>query len=571
MENVISIAAAENTWSDDGTEVAEPSEPDAASLAVGVVVEGARKGVVALCASVAHIIRERNRLEERIKDLERQISIGNTVRTTSSTRCTLMNQVSSSTKSRSLPESPSALRQRCGSAPPAYINPNTPVTTGNMSMRLPHTERKKYITQGVRDFESNSFLKNDRNRNYCACNESKRRKIINDSENHECAIIDKPCQNHKSCSKVETYRRSKNYKISSSKKNTMNSNKEASMCIEKNVESSPGSDTSYERNISINGHCAGLRASRSYSGSHGISPQLLLTPDYGYGKNHDNFQKDSKCWSTRSLNLGVNFPRGSFMRRKYSTISLRRVKRNVSSKERSCSSGGTVTSSSTSSRGSSFDLGSRRSSDLVNVVSCRRGSQLGIFPSQQQHIDCVNCSNRSTVSGSGSSRSCIVTVAEVHNEPEITHLSNNNTEREAVKLLARTLTTFLREQNETQELDEISSPTSKYMNNTIYDSSLNCSKQSTTSTSLCSSKMPSCLNKNDSSVTYPISEFDDTKNQDCDVTFDVPSKQTASPLPRVSESFQCSPGSHSSVSENFESSSGQDTYDATENASFCNQ
>lgn len=285
--------------SKDGSQAEEVD--DTVSAAVSLVVGGARQGVVALCASVAHIMRERKRLQQRVAELEEQVtSLENSSSATISVTDCSTSQ-SQTTDTRSLHESP--LSQRCGSAPPAFI-----------------TSALKYA-------------KND-NQNIVG----------------SCSV-------------------------------------DSSRCTE---ESKLGGI-----------HQRGTGESRTSSVSMPeTNSNFIRKNHFETSERKEAFHRGQSYASTRSLNIGGHLSSGNFVRRKYSTISLRRVRRRSTASKKAA--------------------GAAWSSNSIN------GSSSNL--DQQNH-----------------GKSCIVTVAEIHREPPIQQC--NNTENDAVKLLARTLTSVLQEQD----------------------------------------------------------------------------------------------------------------------------
>ncbi|KAK7084775.1 hypothetical protein SK128_001973 [Halocaridina rubra] len=274
------------------------------SAAVSLVVSSARQGVVTLCANVAHILREKKRLQERVNTLEKQLlTLENSSSGISSVNgsCSVHCQASDL---RSLQESP--VSQRCGSAPASFI------------------------ASGLK------FLKTD-------------------------------CQSN----------------LDDSKANNNN-----------NVRDKMDNDDRYiyERGSK---ECQTSRLSMPETDSN-----LLLKA------NNDRkavFVRGPRQTSTRSLNICQSLPKSSFVRRKYSTVSLRRVRRSMTSRQKSSSTCSTISFSSNTS--STFR------------EEPRKGSE---------------------------SSSCIITVAEVHTPPS-PQMPTKNTESEAIKLLAKALTTYLYE------------------------------------------------------------------------------------------------------------------------------
>ncbi|KAK4314763.1 hypothetical protein Pmani_013964 [Petrolisthes manimaculis] len=265
----------------------------AVSAAVEMVVASARLGVVTLCASVAHIIRDKIRLEQQVVELEKKLEAFESrgINRVSGVTC------HSATHGESLPESPSSLR--CGSAPPSFLTIPPRKLSGNDSQ-----------------------------------------------------IVKEVCQNCES-----------------------------------------GGSQFY---------CSACqqRQTDNHDSSQNITPLRKSDFTCGFAQRHTHA-------STRSLNLSRAPSASRFMRRKYSTISLRRIHRTgLSSKG---SSSGTLSQSSSSSTGSQewADDSSRR--------------------------------------GSNSSRSCVVTVAEVYSPPSPPPLPT--TESAAVKLLAKKLASVMQEEN----------------------------------------------------------------------------------------------------------------------------
>lgn len=272
----------------------------AVSAAVSVVVASARHGVVALCASVAHIIREKRRLQQNVAELEKKITAyekSSSPDMCVSCHCTSPKHVADT---HGLLESPSS--QRCGSAPPTFIA---------SSLKLSRCENQN-IYNGYQTADDRSVGVRDK----CdSCKQMQRQEKVRSS----AAIPD--CVSH----------------------------------IQK-----PG-----ERKTSF-------------------------LQGQGYA-------------SSRSLNIGRSPPPSSFMRKKYSTISLRRVRRSNMNKQ---------------------------------------GVSVGTLSSSSSHRSSTNSLERRGSSSRTSSGSCIVTVAEVYSSPTPC-LTPANTESDAVKLLARKLTNVL--------------------------------------------------------------------------------------------------------------------------------
>lgn len=117
-----------------GEDGLEDEREKAVAAAVDVVAASARRGVVTLCASVAHIIRKNFRLQQQVMELEGRLRELETLaglpeNSSAFSQCQEDSagsqgpECSSATSqcpstSESLPESPSS--QRCGSAPPHY-------------------------------------------------------------------------------------------------------------------------------------------------------------------------------------------------------------------------------------------------------------------------------------------------------------------------------------------------------------------------------------------------------------------------------------------------------------------
>ncbi|XP_069164912.1 uncharacterized protein [Procambarus clarkii] len=274
---------------------------EAVSAAVSVVVASARQGVVALCASVAHVIRQKMRLQQNVAELEKKIAAFE--KSSSTDMCVTCHCASrgQAVDTHSLVESPSS--QRCGSAPPSFIG---------SSLKLSRGENK--------------------NINGC-CQINNTRSVVLGDKCESCRQMQRP-----------------------------------------------------ERRTS----------SATIPDSH---LPTVLKP----GEKKTAFLRGQGYASSRSLNIGRSPPSSSFMRKKYSTISLRRVRRSALNKQ---------------------------------------GVSVGTWSSCSSHRSSVNSLECRGSTSRTSSRSCIVTVAEVYSSPTPC-LTAANTESDAIRLLARKLTNVL--------------------------------------------------------------------------------------------------------------------------------
>ncbi|XP_071535404.1 uncharacterized protein [Panulirus ornatus] len=289
----------------------EPSNPpedsvitkereEAVSAALSVVVASARQGVVALCASVAHIIRAKMRLQHRVEDLEKKLAALEKSSTTDVSEACHCPYPSQAADSHSLLESPTS--QRCGSAPPSFI-------VGSLK-----------------------FSRSDNQNSGRCCQICDPRNVVCDNKCGNCQLIHHP------------ERRTSNVTIHDNSSNT------------------------YHKT----------------------------------GEKKAPFLRGQSHASTRSLNISRSPPSSSFMRKKYSTISLRRVRR----------------------------------------TGLSRHGTSGMWSCSDSHGSSANSlEHRGSASGT-SSRSCVVTVAEVY-PPPVPSLTPINTESDTVRLLARKLTNVL--------------------------------------------------------------------------------------------------------------------------------
>ncbi|KAG7165244.1 hypothetical protein Hamer_G019435, partial [Homarus americanus] len=143
------------------------------------------------------------------------------------------------------------------------------------------------------------------------------------------------------------------------------------------------------------------------------NPDNYLHPAQKNGETKTPFQRGQSYSSTRSLNIGRSPPSSSFMRKKYNSISLRRVRHSSISKQ---------------------------------------GALPGTWSSSNSHRSSANSLECRGSTSRASSKSCIVTVAEVYPPPP--NLTALNTESDAVRLLARKLTNVIQE-NEAQLEDNL--------------------------------------------------------------------------------------------------------------------
>ncbi|XP_042228655.1 uncharacterized protein LOC121870771 isoform X2 [Homarus americanus] len=284
---------------------------EAVSAAVSVVVASARHGVIALCASVAHIIREKMRLQQNVVDLEKKLAAlekNSTTNVSVTCPCTSPGQVADS---HSLLESPTS--QRCGSAPPSFITSSLKFSKGG----------SQNVTGSYQISDQRSVVVVDK------CN--------------SCQLLQHP-----------------------------------------------------ERRTST-----------------ATNPDNYLHPAQKNGETKTPFQRGQSYSSTRSLNIGRSPPSSSFMRKKYNSISLRRVRHSSISKQ---------------------------------------GALPGTWSSSNSHRSSANSLECRGSTSRASSKSCIVTVAEVYPPPP--NLTALNTESDAVRLLARKLTNVIQE-NEAQLEDNL--------------------------------------------------------------------------------------------------------------------
>ncbi|XP_068249377.1 uncharacterized protein [Palaemon carinicauda] len=307
-----------------------PNNEEVVSAAVSLVVGSLRHGVVSLCASIAHILREKATLQQQVADLEKhRLNLENNISGTTSVNgsCSVHCQ---SPNLHSLQES--LVTQRCGSAPASFIPSGL-----------------KFLKS---DYQSNVISTQNGGSRHCKANSDCR--VVHEQGKGECRTS--------SISMPEAH--------SSLLPKLINDDKKAS------------------------------------------------------------FSRGSVQASTRSLNVCQSLPASSFVRRKYSTISLRRVRRSTTNRQKASS----ICSS------SSFNS----YMSLANSEDHRRSSN---------------------------NSSCIITVAEIHTPPGH-HVVPENKEGEAVKLLARTLTTVLQSDINDQEascneseVDEVNCSSSSKSNN----------------------------------------------------------------------------------------------------------
>ncbi|XP_066946602.1 serine-rich adhesin for platelets-like [Macrobrachium rosenbergii] len=306
---------------------------EAVSAAVSLVVGSLRHGVVSLCASVAHILRENTKLQQRLTDLEKhRLNLENNISGTASVNgsCSVHSQ------SPNLQES--LVTQRCGSAPASFI------ASGLKFLRS--------------DYQSNVTSAQDGGSRHC-------------DGNSDCRAVREPGK----------------------------------------------------------GECR--TSSISMPEAHSSLVPKLINND-----KKTSFSRGSVQASTRSLNICQSLPASSFVRRKYSTISLRRVRRSTTNRQKASSICST--------------------SSIYSYMSC---------------------TNSDEHRRSSNNSSCIITVAEIHTPPG--QRVAENKEGEAVKLLARTLTSVLQSDVNNQdasrnesEMDEVNCPSASGFNNSNKELSL---------------------------------------------------------------------------------------------------